>query len=105
MAEQRPLVLIDGDIQQLPVGDTTAGATGGGGDSELEVPYNTQVDFVGDTHIYKGWANPGTATSDATWRIQKITFVGTEEDVVITWAEGNGNFDNIWDNRVSLAYS
>lgn len=30
MAEQRPLVIISGRVQQLPTGDTVAGATGGG---------------------------------------------------------------------------
>lgn len=30
MAEQRALVLIDGQIQELPIGDTLAGASGGG---------------------------------------------------------------------------
>ena len=103
MAEQRPLVIIDGEIQQLPLGDTTAGAIGG--TSELDVPYNLQVDFVEDTHLYKGWADPGTATSSSTWRIQLLTFVGSEGDVVVTWDEGNSNFDNVWDNRVSLNYS
>jgi hypothetical protein len=29
MAEQRPLVIIDGDVQQLPVGDTLLGANSG----------------------------------------------------------------------------
>lgn len=31
MAERRPLVLISGQVQELPTGDTTAGATGGAG--------------------------------------------------------------------------
>lgn len=31
MAERRPLTLINGIISELPVGDTTAGATGGSG--------------------------------------------------------------------------
>jgi len=42
MAEQRPLVLIDGQLQQLPTGDTVAG---GSGEAELDVPYNKEVDF------------------------------------------------------------
>ena len=31
MAEQKPLVIIDGIVQQLPDGDTVAGATSSGG--------------------------------------------------------------------------
>ena len=72
---------------------------------DLPVPYNTNVDFVGDTVIYKGWSEPGTSESSPLWRIQQITFVGTDEDVVILWANGNGDFTNVWDNRASLAYS
>lgn len=66
---------------------------------------NQEIDFVGETTIYKGWSNPGTPTSSAIWRIQRIAFVGVDEDVVITWADGDGNFDNIWDDRLSLSYS
>lgn len=73
--------------------------------SDLEMPYAQQVDFVNDNVIYKGWADTGTTTSTPAWRIQKITFVGTDEDVVIEWADGNGNFDNVWDNRASLTYT
>jgi hypothetical protein len=73
--------------------------------AEIEVPYNTQVDFVGETVIYKGWANPGTATSTGFWRIQRLTFVGTDEDLTVEWANGNGNFTNVWDDRAGLSYS
>jgi hypothetical protein len=52
---------------------------------------------------YLGEAPPGTATSAAKWRIRRITTVGN--DVTIEWADGNGNFDNVWDDRVSLSYS
>jgi hypothetical protein len=61
----------------------------------------------GDT-LYIGDALPGTATSSATWSIKKIVFtedVGGNTDAVITWADGNSNRDNIWDNRLSLTYS
>lgn len=83
---------------QGPMGP--AGPSGG----EDEIPYAQQVDFEGST-IYKGWAAVGSSTSSSLWRIQKIEFVGLDEDVVITWADGDSNFDNIWDNRVSLSYS
>lgn len=57
----------------------------------------------GDTNVqYVGEARIGTTTSEAKWRIQKINkTTGT----VITWADGDGEFDNIWDNRESLSYS
>ena len=52
-------------------------------------------------NIYVGDAGPGTLTSVAAWRIQKIdTSTGT-----ISWADGDTLYDNIWDNRTSLSYS
>ena len=61
----------------------------------------------GDT-LYIGDALPGTTTSSAAWSIKKIVFtedVGGNTDAVTTWADGNSNRDNIWDNRLSLTYS
>lgn len=57
----------------------------------------------GDTNItYVGEALPGTATSGALWRIQSIN---ETSGTVVTWADGDSNFDNIWDNREGLSYS
>ena len=51
--------------------------------------------------IYFGEALPGAASSAASWRIQRIN-TSTEID---EWADGDSDFDNIWDNRASLSYS
>jgi hypothetical protein len=53
-----------------------------------------------DTGIYTylGEAIPGTATSAAEWRIQRIT----NADSTIVWADGNGSFDNVWDDHATL---
>ncbi len=72
-----------------------------GGDV-AETPRAKRVDFVGDTLIYLGEADPGTAESAASWRIKKIDTTG---DIFILWADGNNNYDNVWDNRLSLSYS
>ena len=61
-----------------------------------------QVDSVGTT-TYLGYATAGTVTSAATWAIKKI--VETGNDAVITWADGDKDYNNIWDNRLSLSYS
>lgn len=52
--------------------------------------------------VYVGYADPGTATSAASWRIKKIE---TSNYPITTWADGNSNFDNVYDNRTSLTYS
>lgn len=105
MAEQRPIVLINGELQQLPIGDTVAGATGGG-EAELEVPYNKEVDFddVND-YIYKGYADVGTATSAAAWRIERTEFIGADGDVKVRYANNDSGFVHVWNDRTSLSYT
>lgn len=51
------------------------------------------------TYAYHCEAVPGTATSDAAWRISRLT-VATG---VVLWADGNANFDNVADNRATTA--
>lgn len=61
-------------------------------------------DVGGDPQVlYRGEAAPGTPTNASLWRIQRITING--DDVVIEWADGNANFDNVFDNRLILSYS
>jgi len=68
----------------------------------VDVVYATRIDEASATVTYIGKAATGSATSTSVWQVQKIdTTTGT----VITWADGNGNFDNVWDNRASLSYS
>jgi len=51
---------------------------------------------------YTAEAQPGSLQSDAVWRCHKIdTTTGT----VITWADGNGNFDNIATDLTVLTYT
>jgi hypothetical protein len=64
-----------------------------------------QVDEEGNT-TYIGYADAGTPTNGANWAIKKIVITNTNGcDADITWADGNTNFDNVWDNRASLTYS
>lgn len=70
-----------------------------------DVMYDKQIDNESNGDItYIGEATPGTATSEAKWRIKKITVVNAEGDTTIAWANGNTNFTNIWDNHLSLSY-
>lgn len=57
---------------------------------------------TGVTYAYYGWALPGTATSAASWRIARWTIANVQE---LLWADGDTDFDNIWDNRASLSYT
>jgi hypothetical protein len=49
---------------------------------------------------YIGLAVPGTLDSALSWQIRKLTYSGTNV-TSIDFADGNLNFDNSWDLRVT----
>jgi hypothetical protein len=65
--------------------------------------YETRVDEPSSTTTYVGQASVGSDISDSVWRIKRILVSGTE--TIIEWADGDSNFDNVWNNRASLTYS
>ena len=65
--------------------------------------YALQYDYIDATTSYRGEAHPGSATSDAAWRIQRITISG--DDLATEWADGSSAFSQVWDDRASLTYS
>jgi len=62
--------------------------------------YSVRVD-EGATYTYIAEAAPGSLTSDAVWRVKRLTNATTS----LQWAGGDAGFDKIWDDRVSLIYS
>lgn len=74
-----------------------------GPSSEDLAMYAERIDWVGSTVCYKGQADPNTAESAASWRIQKIVFTG--DDVAKTWADGSDAFNQVWNDRLTLDYS
>ncbi len=79
------------------------GPQGAPGVSEDEMVYSTRVDFVTDTLLYRAEAAVGSLNSAAAWRIRRIT-IGSDQDVTTEWAEGNADFDKIWNDRADLEY-
>lgn len=63
--------------------------------------YALQIAIAGNVY-YIGEAAPGSATSGAVWRVRKLD---KSSGVDLKWADGNANFDNVWDNYSSLSYS
>lgn len=61
------------------------------------------VEQINQGEIYYGYALPGSVTFEPVWAIQKVT----ENKGISTyqWADGNKNFDNVWDDRGKLQYS
>lgn len=68
--------------------------------------YTTRLDTVSTTGVtYVGKASVGSATSQPVWQIQKLDESLTPETLIITWANGNPNFNNVWDNRTLITYT
>ena len=95
---------IDGMFLQYQVATNKWIGTEGG---DTVVQYSKEVDFVDASDlIYVGEALPGSTTASASWRIKKIDLnVGTDSDIGIRYADGDSNFNNVWDNHLSLTYS
>src|SRR3990167_3174605 len=54
------------------------------------------------SYTYIGFATPGVAQSTAEWRCMKID---ETLGMVITWADGNSNYDNVATDLTALTYS
>jgi hypothetical protein len=71
--------------------------------------YTVLLDKVSDTVTYIGYAVTGSSTvagkAEAIWKIKKFDTTTASDQKIPVWADGNTNFDNIWDNRASLSYS
>ena len=67
-------------------------------------PVATEVDVASSTINYVGKAAIGTAPSAASWQINKMS-IDANGGISIKWADGDGKYDNIWDNRAALSYS
>lgn len=62
-----------------------------------------RIDDAGGGITYIGKAKPGKATSLAQWQVKRITISGG--DSVVEWADGDNNYNNVWDDRAALTYS
>jgi len=61
-----------------------------------------KVDESTPNIVYKGFAGLGISGGSPSWAIQRIT---SDNDIKsYEWADGNKNFDNVWDDRETLSY-
>jgi hypothetical protein len=63
--------------------------------------YSLKLDQASSTVMYVGEAAISSSTANPVWRIKRID---TTNGVDLRWADGNSNFDNVWDNRSLLTY-
>ena len=55
--------------------------------------------------IYFGRAEKGALQSAAVWAINRLDYDVNDNLISILWADGNGSFDNVWNNRTVLSYN
>ena len=95
----------DGDVISMAEHGRSGGVSTGQGFKYVAIPGEAcQIaDNSVDSNVqYVGKASIGASTSDAVWQIKKIDCTtGT----VITWADGNDNYDNNWSNREAISYA
>ena len=63
-----------------------------------------RINFVGEDIIYKGEAPVGSLDSSSFWRIRKI-IIAADGDVTEIWANGNSNYDKVWNDHLTYTYS
>lgn len=64
-----------------------------------------RFDEASATVWYWGFAELETASpSMPVWQIRRIT-VGPGANLVVAYADGDAEFDNVWNSRASLSYS
>ena len=74
--------------------------------NSLENTFTLAVDYdASNNPIYVGYAVSGSAKNAAVWRIMKITYDVNNNPTDVQWADGDVEFNNIWDNRVGGSYS
>lgn len=67
-------------------------------DIRLDDTTTANVTYIGKAAL----TGSAIATSSAVWQVQKID---ETTGMIITWADGDASFNNIWDNRASLTYA
>jgi len=69
-----------------------------------ERPLSQNIAYSGTNPVYIGEASPGMISSEAKWRIKKLLYSGSQV-IGTVWANGNAEFDKVWDDRTSYSYS
>jgi len=63
-------------------------------------PFTLRYEDTG-TYTYVGEANAGSLEASAVWRVKRLT----NSSNTIVWADGDTEFDNVWNDRAGLVYS
>ena len=94
---------VDGDVISMSEHGRVGGvSTGQGFKFADSIKQAIQIDTSVTNVVYLGYAAIGSSTGASVWQILKIN---TSSGAAFTWADGDSNFDNEWDERTNLSYS
>jgi len=98
--------LVDGSGVTQPISAASLPLPSGAAtNSEVGNYYTSAYDYDGSNNlIYSGRAVGGSSKASNVWQIKKYTYSGSNL-TDIQWAGGDQEYDNIWNDRVSLSYS
>jgi hypothetical protein len=88
-------------IREIVQGDK--GEKGEKGDTVVLDDLTARFDKGHYPIYYMGEAQANTPESSPLWRIKRVDMSG--ETIVILFADGNDDFDNIWSDHLTLTYS
>jgi hypothetical protein len=100
LSEITQLQNISNGISSLSTAISSGGSGGSSAFNEALI-----VDESNPNIIYRGYAVAGANVAAAVWAIKKTVSNANGDVTTTTWADGNQNFDNIWNNRATLVYS
>jgi hypothetical protein len=68
--------------------------------------YTVRFEYdVSQNLVYLGRARIGSAQAAAVWQIRKFTGYDVNGNpTALLWADGDKNYDNVWDSRGGLTY-
>ncbi len=68
--------------------------------------FTIKLDYdVSDNLIYVGKASRSSSAGNTVWRIQKLSYDGSNNLTDVQWANGSKDFSFEWDERTTYTYS
>lgn len=94
----------DGNVIDMSEHGRTGGVnTGQGYKFTRKVDEKTLIDEASATVTYIGKASHGADLGAEVWQIKRVSISGNV--TTISFADGNENYDNEWDERAGYSYS
>jgi len=64
-----------------------------------------RIDYISATRILYGFSAPGTLESAASWQIREETLDSEGRTIAINFAGRTLEYNQIWNNRLTLTYT